>query len=141
MADIEYALSLVYLHINLDWVAQKTNIMDTLREELDGPARETILTLVNAAVANGFLALYNAFVAAFFTGYTYVYSINGIINQCQLVVKKGTVITYKEDNNGSFNGQFIKLASSSGLPTLGVQSFAITRSLSNIEVFFQNTYI
>ena len=128
-----------------DWVAQKAQIINLLREELGGPHKEELIALVNVMGSGLTYPVFNDLLskvrADYFTNAVYTFSINGTNNQCELSVTSGAT-TYVEDNAGSFNGQFIKLAPSGVLPVnTGKELITSTVALSNVEVNFRNTYI
>ena len=144
LIEIEYTLQAVYDAFD-DWVTQKEQTLNLLREELGGPHREALVALVNATGAGlaypDFLNLVTKIRSDFFTEAVYTFAINGTNNQCELTVVSGAD-TYVEDNAGSFNGKFITLAPSGILPvSVGKETITSTVALSNVEVNFRNTYI
>lgn len=125
-----------------------------LREELDGPARDSIVYLVRATGAGlthtTVEALQAKLLEIFFTGVVYRFSINTINNQCKLDILgakqvstslQETPMDYTEDNSGSFNGRYVYFKPSGLLPVAGSEIIVFNQPLNEVEVFFYNTYV
>lgn len=147
IVDIEFALQEVYSAWPA-WSTKKASVLNTLREELNGSHRDTLINLVNATGSgltySTFPGLKQKIQTDFFTNVKYRFRIQGTTNQCGLEITNtaGTSVLYTEDNAGSFNGKFIKLKAGGILPVVSNQQI-LTSSvpISDVEVKFKDTYI
>lgn len=154
--DINLVLQLVYQNYDTgaNWANAKVNVLNILREELDGAAKDTLLLCVGATgtglTFTSASALRTYLISLFFTGATYTFSINGIGKQVKLTTTGTKRLNsslveesygYVEDNTGSFNGRYPVIKPSGVLVPLGTQTIVSNNSLTNVEVNFQNTYI
>lgn len=150
--DIETMLELVYLHFD-NWEDNKTNVLNILREELDGSARATLIFMAQAvgAVYTTYPMLVAAVREAFFTDVVYRFTSNGENKQSLLEAKNATkyssnlvssTTTYLEDNAGAFNGKYLFAEPSGVLPVIdGLQTLTSNQRLSGVEIDFLNMYL
>ena len=119
LVDIDNALALVHQN-EANWSDNRENVIIALTEELDGPAKPTIVNIISnykrETGLNTLAELTATFRIAFFTNVIYTFILNGLTKQAILQVTGSKYYTndftsfaqdYEEDNAGATNGKFL----------------------------------
>lgn len=145
LLDIELALQETTVNFP-QWGERKAQVVNMLRDTIDGPHKNTLIGWINATGSGGTYtnlnSLYDHVRAQCFTDRNFNYAIDGQNKQVSLSVSMGN-LHYMMDEAGGFNGKFLYAEPSKGLPitTTNRQTITSNAVLDYVIINFKNTYV